>query len=455
MDTRVSLERDNPNMEMGDTQVKAPTFQLPAKAMPYARDAKAYAYGLMGAAKMAAKQVRPPSTPRGRAVLLSLGGRRGSPFLASTLSRLGYELHVLSKEYPGYESAYASKWHRIDALGDYEKVLQKVEQIEPDFVFSEMKNILLPVKAGLLEDLKLGDFGVKSAMTSTSKIDFRRALDEAGARSVKWCLLADLDNHSIDFPFVIKPDRGTGSRGIHFIENEAELIAARHHLDGFEEDILVGGEMIVEQFVRGRQFDVEGVVHQGTVYPLSLTEEHYDQVEQQFPSSWYLFSPPINDDLKQGLLDCAAETVLAAGVRSGAFHCEMRVSAASGDIAPLDYSNRMGYPKMVSEASSLSFFDNYVGSITDLDFDPPRPSWGTVFQRFIKSPRELQSYLAMEVALPDNIIEFRKQPNSVAGVQRYGRISLRADDFGELSGILERFDVVPDEWATIYDRLQP
>lgn len=396
---------------------------------------------------MARRQLRPEPAPLGRAVLLSMGGRLGSPMLAEVLLQRGYELHVVSGRLPGHELRWAKRWHKVDPLGPYEQLLDCVRGIDPSLVLCEMRNVLIPAKARLIVDLGLGDFGTKSGLTSTSKIAFRTALDEAGVSNTRWCLLEDLGSGVLDFPFVIKPDLGTGSRGVHFVENDASLEDALAAMEMHAEDVLIGGEMMAEEFVRGRQFDVEGVVHDGEVHPLTLTEEHYDQVGQFFPSSWYLFSPPIDEGLREGLLRCAAETVKAAGVKAGAFHCEMRV-AADGRIIPLDYSNRMGYPKMVSEASGESFFRHYISSMERNEFASPSPEWRTVFQRFLASPAEFEAYLRLEERHPDRFIEFRKQPNKVGGVQRYGRASLRAADFNSLRELLG--DLAPTEWADFY-----
>ena len=383
------------------------------------------------------------------AALITMGGRLGSPMLCSELERLGYEVHVISARVPGHELRNATRWHRRDVLGSYPELLEVVRSIEPVAVFSEMRNVLLPVKAKLLADLKLPGLGELSHRTSTSKVAFRQALDEGAVTNVPWCRLDRVEETGLQFPFVAKPDRGTGSRGVYFVDSAESLEEARAAVAEFEADVLVGGEMIAEQFIEGRQFDVEGVSHGGLPCPLTITEEHYERTGQLFPSAWYLFSPPIAPELESEILRTASQTVGAAGVENGAWHCEVRVDA-SGTVYPLDYSNRMGYPKLVGEASGVSYFEQYVRSLADVDFKPPDVARKTVFQRFIDSQEEYEQFVRLVESNPSMLIEFRRQRSVVAGVEKFGRVSLRSDSFGELRSVLDRFDVCPTLWESYY-----
>ncbi len=421
-----------------------------AQQMYKIRDLKAGVYGVSGLLRnLLLSVLTTPDKNRPRAVLLSLGARLGSPMLASVLASMGFEVHVFSKRMPGYELAHAEHWHRVDCLNEYDRLLVDVKNLSPIGVFSESRNVLLPVKAKLLNDLGMRGFGELAPVTSSSKIAFRSALDNADVKNMKWGLLSEKSTRGFNFPFVIKPDRGTGSRGVSFIENDDELAAYILDHESRVETLTTGGQMIIEEYINGRQFDVEGISRDGMPYPLTLTEEHYEQVGKRFPSLWYLFSPPINTELRQNLFACAITSIKAVGVINGAWHCEMRADK-NGTIYPLDYSNRMGYPRMVSESCGENFLELYVRTLLDADFSAPEPKSGVVFQRFIRTAEEKKKYNQLAKEHPESIIEYRRTKTEVAHVTRHGRISIRAESVPALHSLLSSFRVVPGEWGVYY-----
>ncbi len=314
----------------------------------------------------------------------------------------------------------------------------------------EQRNILLPIKARLNTELGLVDYGDKSHRTSNSKIELRTAIDDAGEPNIKWCLLSDCNPKEFPLPYVIKPETGTGSRGITVVEEEKDIEFAMDKLAGLENDETVGGRIFVEEVIRGRQFDVEGVYLDGECFPLSLTEEHYDQVGKALPSSWYLFSPPVGEETRARILNAAKRFTKALGVKNGAFHCEMRLDAKGG-IYAIDYSNRMGYPLLVSECCGYNFPEEYVKVMAGQSPDHQNLRQRTVFQRFIRSQKELKGYRELMNENPEIVIEKRMLGSIVGGVETFARIALRSEDFEELSSVLVKYDIVPPQWYDYYD----
>jgi len=383
-------------------------------------------------------------------VLLSLGGGKGSPFVARAVSKLGFNLVVAAPTFPRYEAQYANLWIKSNVLTDYESLKTKIEKQKPIAVLVEQRNILLPVKARLNTDLNLVDYGNLSHKTSNSKIELRLAIDRAKKPNIPWALLKDYQSQLVKFPFVLKPEKGTGSRGITIIEKESDLKIAFEKLKSLEADETVGGRIMVEGMIKGRQFDVEGVYFNGDFYALSVTEEHYEATSNALPSSWYLFSPPIDKNLRTKLISAAQTFTQALGVRNGAFHCEMRVSE-SGDIYAIDYSNRMGYPLLVSECSGYSFPELYVKVMAGERPELNNLKENTVFQRFVRSQKEYDSYSELMKAHPRHVVQKNILGSYVGGVKTYARIALKHKSFDDLKGMLNDYNLIPKEWENIYN----
>ena len=422
---------------------------LIVKAAPVLRKTKYQLIGLGGRAGIAARSMMPRSA-KGAMVVLSLGRGKGAPYLPRAVYEQGYDLYVVSTKFPQLESLYTKKWIECDPFGDYDTLKEAVARVNPIAVLVDQRNVLLPIKARLNKDLNLVDHGELSHKTSNSKIELRMAVDAAGIPNVPWCLLEDYKPENFSFPFVIKPETGTGSKGITIVENESDFEIAREKLKQLESDETVGGRVLIEQMIYGRQFDVEGVYLNGKCIPLSVTEEQYDAINKSLPSAWYLFSPPVGEALTAKIIDAAREFTTALGVKNGAFHCEMRLNE-QGELFVIDYSNRMGYALLVSECCGHSFPGAYVKVMAGTDPGLQNVHTNSVFQRFVRSEEELKRFKTLMKENPHAVVQKNMLGSHVAGIKTYARIALRAEDFPSMLSLLQKYDLVPTQWADYYN----
>lgn len=421
---------------------------IPKFLLPAARLARTVLFNARGAALMAARRLRGPS-PKGTVALMSLGGTRGSLYLARAAWRLGYDVHVFSPDFPTYESRFSAAWTKADLINNYEADRKKVAAAKPKAVLVEYRNIFLPAVANLHRELGLRDFGDISHRTSNSKSAFRKAIDDAGLANLKWCTLDDYAPGKVPMPFVVKPDKGTGSRGVTFVETPAGIDEALAKREALRDDPTIGGPMVIEQFIEGRQFDVEGVAFDGEYHILTLTEEHYERTGSAFPSSWFLFSPPIDPALQARLFERVKKLLKALGVVNGGFHVESRIGA-DGEIYPIDYSNRMGYPELVSAACGYSFLQLYVKTMTGEDWTPPVPKFRSIYQTYIMDAQEWENMKRLLRTEKDCLEDVRTSGAVMAGVYVHGRIALRTETFDEMLALLRKYDLVPKEWKAFY-----
>lgn len=422
---------------------------FPRKLVPYLRTLRWYLFNVRAFVLMSARKLKRPS-PKGTVAVLSLGGQRGSYYLARAVHALGYDLHVVSPDFPSYEGRYARGWTKADPISEFDLAKSELQAVAPRAVTLEYRNILVPIAARLNDELGLRSYGKLAPVTSNSKIAFRESLDAAAVPNLPWCRLEQWTESRVPFPFMVKPDKGTGSRGVAFVATKAEMSDAVAGIDGITDDPAVdGAEKVVEGFIPGRQFDIEGVAKDGQYFPLTITEEHYEQNGSAFPSGWYLFSPPVPSALKARLLQRAKDVLAACGVENGGFHVEMRV-AANGEIYPIDYSNRMGYPELVSTCCGYSFLQLYVKTMTGDDWTPPQPKENSVYQRFIRNEEELANMKALLSARPEMSEDVRLGGGTVAGVPTLARVAVKAKTFEDMLAALKAHHLVPREWSAYY-----
>jgi biotin carboxylase len=188
-----------------------------------------------------------------------------------------------------------------------------------------------------------------AAAASVNKSLFKQALSRAGL-AVPWFFEANGSAHlSVDprvrYPCVIKPIGLSGSRGVMRANTPAELDAAARRLrallsrkdvrairSGLEDTILVEG------FISGREFAIEGVLSRGALQTFAIFDKP-DPLDGPFFEETIYVTPSNLDRAQQdAVLAEVGRAVAALGLTNGPIHAECRVSA--GGIYILELAAR-------------------------------------------------------------------------------------------------------------------
>ena len=193
---------------------------------------------------------------------------------------------------------------------------------------------------------------IEGALASTDKRRSRSTLAAAGLPSPAFCALS-LNDRTIDppspippFPVVLKPLGLSGSRGVIRVDDEEEFAAAfervrallgrpqiRAARAGLEDEILV------EQYVDGREFAIEGVMTDGRLTVFALFDKP-DPLEGPFFEETIYVAPSREPDATQTrIVDHVARAAIALGLRHGPIHAECRVTR-DGDVFVLEVAGR-------------------------------------------------------------------------------------------------------------------
>jgi biotin carboxylase len=190
---------------------------------------------------------------------------------------------------------------------------------------------------------------VDAAAASVNKSLFKQVLARA-ALPVPWFFEADSRAHlSIDprvrYPCVIKPIGLSGSRGVMRANTPAELDAAAARLgallsrkdvrairSGLEDTILLEG------FISGREFAVEGVLTRGTLQTFAIFDKPDPLDGPFFEETIYVTPSTLDRETQEAVLAEVARAAAALGLAHGPVHAECRVSA--GGIYILELAAR-------------------------------------------------------------------------------------------------------------------
>jgi hypothetical protein len=194
------------------------------------------------------------------------------------------------------------------------------------------------IAARVIEGLGLPGHSPGAAAISRNKLLTREHLRDAGLR-VPWFerVLISIEPPALTarfrFPCVVKPLALSGSRGVMRANDRAQLVAALYRLRALLQSPDVRGERsevhesaIIEEFIEGREFALEGLLERDHLRVLALFDKP-DPLDGPFFEETIYVTPSRADDALQGAIAAAvARAAAAIGLRHGPIHAECRVN---------------------------------------------------------------------------------------------------------------------------------
>jgi len=190
---------------------------------------------------------------------------------------------------------------------------------------------------------------VDGAHASTDKRHSRSALAVAGLPSPVFFSISASDPPARlrpPYPVVLKPAGLSGSRGVIRANDDVEFAAAFERIRGLltrpEVRAARAGledEILVEQYVDGREYAVEGVVTNGRLQMLAMFDKP-DPLEGPFFEETIYVTPSRADAATQArIVDGVERAAGVLGLGHGPIHAECRVTP-SGEIYVLEVAAR-------------------------------------------------------------------------------------------------------------------
>jgi biotin carboxylase len=224
----------------------------------------------------------------------------------------------------------------------------------------------VPLAARAAEALGLTWHSVAGADASTDKRHSRAALAAAGLPSPHFAVISveaaasrrpsailrashPAPRHSpfaLRPPLVLKPVGLSGSRGVIRADDAAAVDAAFERIRallarpqiraaraGLEDEILV------EQYIDGREFALEGVIADGVLQVFAIFDKPDPLAGPFFEETIYVTPSALPGAEQARMIDHVARAAAALGLRHGPLHAECRVTAA-GEIYVLELAAR-------------------------------------------------------------------------------------------------------------------
>jgi hypothetical protein len=207
------------------------------------------------------------------------------------------------------------------------------------------------IASRVLEGLGLPGHSPAAAAVARNKLRSRERLRDAGQR-VPFFTATPLtaDPHAVAgrvlFPCVIKPLELSGSRGVMRVNSPAELVAAFYRLRALLQAPDIRAERgdaadsaLIETFVDGREFALEGILNHGVLHVLALFDKPDPLDGPFFEETIYVTPPEIAEETEAAIIGAVTRAARALGLRHGPIHAECRLTP-SGEVYLLEVAAR-------------------------------------------------------------------------------------------------------------------
>jgi biotin carboxylase len=257
-------------------------------------------------------------------------------------SRLGVELLLATDrcqqlDDPWRDGAVAVRFYDDDASLAAIKEVAREKPIDGVIAVGDRPTTLA---ARAAEALRLRGNSVAAAEITRSKRAMRRAFTSARLE-VPWFI--ELPNAAdprsitaaIPYPCVVKPLGLSGSRGVIRADSPEQLVAAvkrirallaRPDLRAQRTGLL--DELIVEGYIEGQEYAVEGLLTDGTLRVLAVFDKPDPLIGPFFEETIYVTPPPISSKLVRAIGEEVQRATAAIGLVHGPVHAECRVGVA-------------------------------------------------------------------------------------------------------------------------------
>ena len=238
-------------------------------------------------------------------------------------------------EDPWWDQAIPIRFH--DEVASVRAIVEAFGANPPDGILAVGDRPVI-LAARLSEAFSLPGNPVSAALASRNKLESRLAL-KAAHLAVPWFHPLPLDADpltplfAVAYPAVIKPLAMSGSRGVIRVNSTGEFVSALKRLRVLlaQPDVRVERDaahdtLLVESFIPGREFAVEGVMTAGTLRVFAIFDKPDPLDGPFFEETIYVTPSRERADVQQQIAEAIAAAASSLDLRHGPVHAECRVN---------------------------------------------------------------------------------------------------------------------------------
>ena len=268
---------------------------------------------------------------------------RIQPYVRAAHS-LGLEINLASQGEWAVSSPYSAG---IDVpLHDHEAALAVLVELATNQPFDAVigtDDSTLELAAKLAEQTGLQQ-NLPSAVRISRRKDLSRVcLQQAGVQVPEFTVIKVTANNPVDppcfgFPCVVKPLALSGSRGVIRADSRSSLqqgLQRSLRIISEEYDLYEKSHLLIEQFIAGREFAIEGMLSDGYLDVLAMFDKPDPLDGPYFEETFYISPARITGKERQLIVDAVQRSCQAYGLVTGPVHAECRLNESGAWLIEL------------------------------------------------------------------------------------------------------------------------
>ena len=177
----------------------------------------------------------------------------------------------------------------------------------------------------------------EAAMNASNKVLMRKCFKEKGVPSPDFVEVTESEierlssDESVLFPKVVKPVDNMGARGCRLVRNKSEFEQALRDAVAFSRT----GKAIVEDYMKGMEFSIDALVHEGNVTITGFADRHIF-FDPYFIEMGHTMPSSVSEAVKKNVVDVFVKGVKALGLTEGVAKGDVKYTekgAMIGEIA--------------------------------------------------------------------------------------------------------------------------
>lgn len=279
--------------------------------------------------------------------------------LVQKANEMGFNTYCFAYENGAVCREVCTKFFPI-SITEKEQILLICEELKINAVLSIASDLAVETVNYIAEKLSLVGNPLDTTPYMTNKFLMKRMLNSKNLKTTKYKQLENLslipDLTGFKYPLIVKPTDRSGSAGVKIILNENEISEAIYQAFS----ISFSKEVIIEEFIAGRELSIESISQNGTHFILAITDKvtsgppHFVELEHHQPTQE-------SEQIIKTIHQIIPEALDALNIKNGASHSEIFITD-NNEIYINEIGARMGGDFIGSHLVELSTGFDYLGA---------------------------------------------------------------------------------------------
>lgn len=292
--------------------------------------------------------------------VLVIGAGFLQSFVIKKAREMGYYTLAIDKNPDSIGFEFADEYKAVDII-DQDACLKYALEKNIDGVLTAATDYGVLSAAFIAQEMGLPGLNYKVAKTIKNKYMVRRTLSEHNVDDVAQYYeisdVSDLDDliYKINFPVMVKPCDGSGSKGALRVDTNDDLKIACE--EAIKSSLM--GRALIEDFIEGEEYGVESFVYNGEIHVLGVMKK-------------FMTSPPIYAELghcmpsqlriEEKVREIVKKAINALAINYGAVNMDVLVTK-DNHVCIVDVGARMGGNLICSHIIPYGTGIDYIGNL--------------------------------------------------------------------------------------------